>query len=48
MGQSPNFERKPPARLGLRSLVLGVVMVLSAAAVWVLLIFGFLVVFEAV
>lgn len=48
MGQSPKFERKPPARLGSRPLAVGVAMVLSALAAWILLILGVLEVFEAV
>ena len=48
MAESPKLERKPPARLGLRPLVLGVAMVVSAVAAWFLLILGVLEVFEAV
>ncbi len=48
MGQSPKIERNPPSRLGLRPLALGVAMVLSALAAWILLILGVLEVFEAV
>ena len=48
MGQSPMIEGKPPARLGLRPLALGVAMVLSALGAWILLIVGVLEVFEAV